>query len=697
MVVRARIAAATAVAVVALAGTGAASAAAANHVLAWGDNTGVQRSYASVPIADGLSGVTTIAPGGEHTLALLEDATVVAWGGNGYGQLGNSGAGLESRTPVPVEGLSEVTALAAGGNFSLALLADGTVRAWGGDSAGQLGIGGSETEHETPVEVSDLSGVRAIAAGGTHALALLSDGTVMIWGSGGGAESRSPVAVAGLEHVRAIAAGGEASYALLEDGTVRAWGSDQVGQLGTGDPSDHETPEPVQDLADVRAISADENDAGALLEDGSVMTWGRNQDGQLGNGSDEYKSEVPVEVSGLHDATALAVGGELDVALLEGGTVAAWGLDPGDGTGVGSQKDTPTSVCGASDIVAVAAGGFEQTFRQLNTGSAYAIQSAPGPLCAGPGGFEPSWGPPGTTLRVEGANVGEATEVKLGAVGAHFTVDSIEELTVVVPPGAGYVPVTVVTQLNEATSEGNANVPYVLQNLDYSYAVAPTFGGCERSETEKGGLLEDSNCTKPATGQEHEWLPYPGGTSLATTGAALSMETAGVAVACRSSSARGTFADDKTITGLVLKLSECERAGQKCTSLGEAQGTVTADPLVALLGFSKLGKTTKKDELGLEFSPMSGSFAEFTCGSTPVTVRGSVVAQVTPVDKQTHKVTFTLKASKGKQKLTGLLEMPLAALETSVEGGEFQGTTVTGKMSFNTGRVGAGIEINAVV
>ncbi len=694
---RARIAATTALAVVTLAGTGTASAAAASRVLAWGDNTGVQSHSASVPIADGLSGVTAIAPGGEHTLALLEDGTVMAWGGNGYGQLGNSGAGYGSNTPVPVEGLSEVTALAAGANFSLALLGDGTVRAWGGDGAGQLGIGGSETEHETPVEVSDLSGVRAIAAGGTHALALLSDGTVMIWGSGGGAENRTPVAVAGLEHVRAIAAGGEASYALLEDGTVRAWGSDQVGQLGTGDPSDHETPEPVQDLADVSAISADEDAAGALLEDGHVMTWGRNEDGQLGNGSDEYESEVPVEVSGLHDATALAVGGELDVALLEGGTVAAWGIDPGDGTGTGEQKYTPISVCGASNIVAIAAGGFEQRFQRLNTGSAYAIQSAPGPLCAGPGGFEPSWGPPGTTLRVEGANVGEATEVKLGAVSAHFNVDSIEELTVVVPPGTGYVPVTVVTQLNEATNAGNANVPYVLQNLEYSYAVAPTFGGCERSEAEKAGRFEDSDCTKQVTGQEREWLPYPGGTSVSTTGAALSMETGGVAVTCKSSSARGTFADDKTITGLVLELSECERAGQKCTSLGETSGTVSSSPLVALLGFAKLGKTAKQDKLGLEFSAMSGSFAEFTCGSTQVTVRGSVVAQATPVDKQTHKLTFNFKASKGKQKLTGLLEMPPAALESSVEGAEFQGTTVTGKMGFNTGRLGAGIELNAVV
>lgn len=217
------------------------------------------------------------------------------------------------------------------------------------------------------------------------------------------------------------------------------------------------------------------------------------------------------------------------------------------------------------------------------------------------------------------------------------------------------------------------------------------------SLAEKGGGFSDSNCTQQASGQEHEWLPYFGGMSLSTTGAALSMETAGVAVACKSSSAQGTFADDKTITGLVLKLSECERAGQKCSSLGEAVGTVTSSPLVAMLGIAKLGKTAKQDKVGLELSSTSGSFAEFTCGSTAVTVRGSVVAQATPVDKQTHKVTFSLVAAKGEQKLSGLLEMPPAALESSVEGAGFQATTVKGKMGFNSGRQGIGVEINAVV
>ena len=73
-------------------------------------------------------------------------------------------------------------------------------------------------------------------------------------------------------------------------------------------------------------------------------------------------------------------------------------------------------------------------------------------------------------------------------------------------------------------------------------------------------------------------------------------------VACKSFSARGTFADDKTVTGLELELSECERAGQKCSSLGETQGNVTASRLVGMLGMAKLGKTPKKDEVGLELS-----------------------------------------------------------------------------------------------
>ncbi len=84
--------------------------------------------------------------------------------------------------PVAVSGLNGVTAIAAGLGHSLALLSNGTVMAWGSNEYGELGDR-TKTESDVPVAVSGLSGVTAIAAGGIHSLALLSNGTVMAWGS----------------------------------------------------------------------------------------------------------------------------------------------------------------------------------------------------------------------------------------------------------------------------------------------------------------------------------------------------------------------------------------------------------------------------------------------------------------------------------------------------------------------------------
>jgi alpha-tubulin suppressor-like RCC1 family protein len=144
-----------------------------------------------VPVTvKGLTGVAAIAAGGEHSLALLKGGTVMAWGSDWYGQLGNAvlretfeaEEEPSSDVPVAVEGLSGVSAISAGARFNLALLSGGTVMAWGEDEAGELGDGSIAERHEAPVAVSALSGVTAVSAGGEHSMALLGGGTVMTWG-----------------------------------------------------------------------------------------------------------------------------------------------------------------------------------------------------------------------------------------------------------------------------------------------------------------------------------------------------------------------------------------------------------------------------------------------------------------------------------------------------------------------------------
>ncbi|MCL1983769.1 MAG: hypothetical protein FWG58_00020, partial [Methanomassiliicoccaceae archaeon] len=135
-----------------------------------------------------------VAAGGAHSLALKSDGTVWAWGWNAQRQLGD-GTGTERSTPVQVKGpggtgyLTNVIAIAAGGNHSMALKEDGTVWAWGYDLYGQLGDGDSGgADKSTPIQVKGQDGtgyltdVKAIAAGNMHSIALKSDGTVWAWG-----------------------------------------------------------------------------------------------------------------------------------------------------------------------------------------------------------------------------------------------------------------------------------------------------------------------------------------------------------------------------------------------------------------------------------------------------------------------------------------------------------------------------------
>ncbi|MCX6225109.1 MAG: RCC1 repeat-containing protein, partial [Bacteroidia bacterium] len=177
-----------------------------------------------------LIGVTAIAAGGNRTVALKNDGTVWDWGFNRDGELGDgSGINTDSNTPVKVKDLTGITAISAGDLHSVALTSNGTVLAWGYNAYGQLGDGTS-TFRNTPVQVSGLTGIiTQIAAGGSHTVALTKDGAVWAWGlnssgqlgdgTGTKTDSDTPVKVSGLTGIiTQIAAGGSHTVALTKDG-----------------------------------------------------------------------------------------------------------------------------------------------------------------------------------------------------------------------------------------------------------------------------------------------------------------------------------------------------------------------------------------------------------------------------------------------------------------------------------------------
>jgi alpha-tubulin suppressor-like RCC1 family protein len=279
----------------------------------------------------GVTNAIAVSAGGYHSLALLSNRTVLGWGYNNNGQLGDGttgGVGNRQPTPVQVSGLTDVIAISGGGHHSLALKSDGSVWAWGLNDHGRLGDG-TTIDRLTPVQVVGLSGVIAISAGASHNLAIRADGTLWAWGQNAYGQLGDGTAVAKSTPVQitagvsAVAAGRDHSLALMSDGTVWAWGSNQYGQLGDNTQVDHHLPAPVADLAGVTDIGAGSVHSLAIKPDGTLWAWGNNGWGQLGDDT-ETNRLTPVQVTGLTDVAAVSGGaGHIEAVIGPLGPAAA--------------------------------------------------------------------------------------------------------------------------------------------------------------------------------------------------------------------------------------------------------------------------------------------------------------------------------------------------------------------------------------
>jgi hypothetical protein len=311
-------------------------------VWTWGTNNsgqlgdGTTQDRTSPVRVEHLDAVSHVAAGDDFSLAVGAGGTVWTWGANGAGQLGD-GTTQERMTPAAVPGLDNVSRIAAGHAFSLALKSDGTVWAWGANEAGELGDGTNISSLD-PVQVRNLDGIEAVAAGKYFGLALRTDGTVWAWGAdeygqlgqGGPSSGRNaPVPIANLRNIKAIGAGGYHALALDTQGAVSTWGANWYGQLGSTtnevcafDGRSHpcsSEPRRVPGLDRALAnVAAGEFHSLALATDGSVWAWGLNAQGELGDGTGT-NSPRPVQVIGLGPQSTISAGGQHSLS-----TSAAW-------------------------------------------------------------------------------------------------------------------------------------------------------------------------------------------------------------------------------------------------------------------------------------------------------------------------------------------------------------------------------------
>lgn len=329
------------------------------------------------PHVFGASQVLSVATRGQFVCALLSDQSVKCWGLNDHGQLGQGD--MIQRGSKPNEmgemlkgidfGKEKVTAISVGSSHACVLLQNQTVKCWGQNYYGQLGLGDTEDRGDQPNEMGealpavDLGEVKpiAISVGGGHSCVLLQNQTVKCWGNNlsgqlglkdneyrgdqrGEMGSKLLSVDLGKDNKAiALSAGDTHNCVLLSDQNIKCWGGNYYGQLGLGDKmnrGDH-----IGEMGDglpnvdlgkklkAVSVSAGGKHTCVLLNDHTVKCWGRNYYGQLGQGDTNDRGDKtrlgnnlkPVDLGLDKKALAVSAGFQHTCSILNDQTVKCWG------------------------------------------------------------------------------------------------------------------------------------------------------------------------------------------------------------------------------------------------------------------------------------------------------------------------------------------------------------------------------------
>src|SRR5471032_2976079 len=300
-----------------------------------------------------------VAAGGYHTVARKADGTLLSWGSNQFGQLGD-GTNVNRLSPVQVQvtapttgstTVSPWTMIAAGEYHTVALRADGTLWAWGNNQNGQLGDG-TQTNRSVPTKIGTGTGWLYVAAGKSHTIAIDKGGLLWAWGRNFNgqlgdnttADKLVPTKIGVATNWSSAAAGATHTLARRADGTLWAWGGNANGQLGNGGLTDLHVPTQIGTSTWV-AVAAGTLHSAAIRADGALFAWGSNGNGQVGNGlTTTTNVTAPLQISKTTPSNWIVIGAgdAYTVGVRVDGTLWAWGSNSDGQLGDGSGLDSST-------------------------------------------------------------------------------------------------------------------------------------------------------------------------------------------------------------------------------------------------------------------------------------------------------------------------------------------------------------------
>ncbi len=356
--------------------------------------------------------IQKIAAGSTHTLAIRNNGTLWTWGKNDLGQLGD-GTHTSHSSPKQLGTATNWVSVAAGSGFSVALAADNTVWLWGARDMGQVGDGvvSSTTQQLTPKMLPGNSWV-AVKAGAKHVLALKADGTLYAWGGNtynqlgfntnqafGTTYASTPVTVYSQgQHWVGIGAGPYNSMAMEADGGLWTWGYNTWGNVGDGTTAQQDRPtREYLGKTNWQFTQGGISHSAALDADGHFYTWGGNNSGQLGVDPSSLPYTTIPEWNVDDTWSAVAAGSEHTGGITKSGRLYSWGSNTfgqlGSTQNLGSYspyivqestygEDWVSAVFGPTHSLAMREDGTlwgwgNNAAGQLGTGSTNAMQTTP--------------------------------------------------------------------------------------------------------------------------------------------------------------------------------------------------------------------------------------------------------------------------------------------------------------------------------
>lgn len=353
-----------------------------NNVYCWGSNTegqlgtGTTQNSIQPTLVPGTQGAVQISAGKSHTTILKGSGIIQSWGANKEGQLGN-GALFRRQLPIHLQNIEQpIKKIVSGELHTCALTQSGSVLCWGGNQYGQVGNESYEFTPE-PVEIIG-TGINDIFTGPYHTCALLDTEEVKCWGNNSSGilgtgdpneKLNTPKFVVyenfgRLNGVKQIGCGNGYTCAMLLDGSVKCWGTNYFGELGIPTAEENVFPHPqeVQNLpSPATVLDVGMNHTCVITDSADAYCWGVNYNGELGIGVSDFDPHpVPTKVVNLQsNLVDISAGYTRTCVLSDNGGVHCWGGS--------SNQHTPESITGLESGVAQISSGGSLEYMENHT------------------------------------------------------------------------------------------------------------------------------------------------------------------------------------------------------------------------------------------------------------------------------------------------------------------------------------------